>query len=128
MTSLPFYVIILYLFIKGLCGLKQSIKRCLFRVVQACFSFSHSFFLGVVLFFFFLRRKQHDSFLNSKCSEHSTGQFKKRLFDAKESSITQQSGVQKVQITVLHYLIGATQNKHQEPSGLKIAVCTSGAA
>lgn len=66
--------------------------------------------------------------VNSKCSEHSTGQFKKRLFDAKESSITQQSGVQNVQITVLYYLIGATQNKHQEPSGLQIAVCTTAAA
>lgn len=66
--------------------------------------------------------------VNSKCSEHSTGQFKKQLFDAKESLITQQSGVKNIQITVLYYLIGATQNKHQEPSGLQIAVCTSAAA
>lgn len=66
--------------------------------------------------------------VNSKRSEHSTGQFKKQLFDAKENLIAQQSGVKNVQITVLYYLIGATQNKQQEASGLKIAVCTSAAA
>lgn len=66
--------------------------------------------------------------VNRKCSERSTGQFRKQLFDAKERLITQQFGVQNVQITVLYYLIGATQNKHQEPPGLKIAACTSAAA